>query len=177
MILNIVGHSYNSIYLADGRSLHEAAEQLFVKERADQVSNEPMDNYDHCVECGDGGELVLCDGCPGAYHAGELYLDKSLPARLVHPVACRGSYIATDLVTSGADCLLLDEIPEGDWFCPSCDETRSAAGILKKNDHRRRERGNCRVSSVAGAKERNPGRCSRLLKAAENVGGGCVLCR
>ncbi|KAL3696574.1 hypothetical protein R1sor_010650 [Riccia sorocarpa] len=54
---------YSSIYLDDGRSLHCAAIEL--SKRSDKA---PVDNVDLCRECGDGGELVLCSGCPGAYH-------------------------------------------------------------------------------------------------------------
>ncbi|KAG6554702.1 hypothetical protein Mapa_003721 [Marchantia paleacea] len=54
---------YSSIYLADGRSLHCAA--LALTKKLDET---PVENIDYCTECGDGGDLVLCDGCPGAYH-------------------------------------------------------------------------------------------------------------
>ncbi|BFI06614.1 hypothetical protein MPTK1_2g04330 [Marchantia polymorpha subsp. ruderalis] len=54
---------YSSIYLADGRSLHCAA--LALTKKLDET---PVENMDYCTECGDGGDLVLCDGCPGAFH-------------------------------------------------------------------------------------------------------------
>ncbi|KAL2643333.1 hypothetical protein R1flu_010920 [Riccia fluitans] len=54
---------YSSIYLDDGRSLHCAALEL--SKSSDKT---PVDNVDQCRECGDGGELVFCNGCPGAYH-------------------------------------------------------------------------------------------------------------
>ena len=44
-------------------------------------------NDDLCRVCSDGGELICCEGCPGAFHK---------------------------------ECVGLSEIPEGDWFCPTC---------------------------------------------------------
>ncbi|KAH9326064.1 hypothetical protein KI387_006242, partial [Taxus chinensis] len=52
---------YNSIYLSDGRSLHEVAVSLTSQRCVD-------DNEDTCTECGDGGDLLCCDGCPRAFH-------------------------------------------------------------------------------------------------------------
>ncbi|XP_057860467.2 uncharacterized protein LOC131069144 [Cryptomeria japonica] len=52
---------YNCIYLSDGRSLHEVAVSLTSQRCVD-------DNEDNCTECGDGGDLVCCDGCPRAFH-------------------------------------------------------------------------------------------------------------
>ncbi|CAM6090025.1 unnamed protein product [Calypogeia fissa] len=56
---------YSSIYLADGQSLHIVALALGQKKGGEET---PVENVDYCTECGDGGELVLCDSCPGAYH-------------------------------------------------------------------------------------------------------------
>lgn len=57
---------YNSIYLPDGQSLHEVALSLTSQRSLKAKSCD--ENEDICTECGDGGDLLLCDGCPRAFH-------------------------------------------------------------------------------------------------------------
>eukprot|EP00985_Skeletonema_marinoi_P000238 scaffold68_cov163-Skeletonema_marinoi.AAC.5 len=47
---------------------------------------------DYCEVCDDGGDLILCDGCPSAFH--------------IH-------------------CIKLSDIPEGKWYCPECQTTKT----------------------------------------------------
>jgi len=47
-------------------------------------------NFEACAECGHGGELICCEGCPHVYHP-----------------ACLGPFAPS------AD-------DDGDWFCPQC---------------------------------------------------------
>lgn len=54
---------YSNIYTSNGVSLHELAISLS-KER--KLSSEYND--DLCIICADGGRLLLCDGCPRAFH-------------------------------------------------------------------------------------------------------------
>lgn len=63
---------YTSIYLADGRSLHDAAQSLVVEQTVKQEGTTPtkIEHLDQCVECGDSADLLLCTGCPNAYHQG-----------------------------------------------------------------------------------------------------------
>ena len=51
-----------------------------------------------CTQCAMGGDLVCCDGCPKAFHI------DCVPA------------------------LMRDGVPDGDWFCPSCDAAQGAEG-------------------------------------------------
>lgn len=80
-ICNVSSCRYNAIFLPDGRSLKEAASQIFgshpspaeaglQQEKAQPVS--PDGNEDECAVCSDGGDLLLCDACPKAYHLGAL---------------------------------------------------------------------------------------------------------
>lgn len=66
---------YTSIYLADGRSLHDAAQSLVVEQTVKQegITRTKIDHLDQCIECGDTGDLQLCTGCPNAYHLGTLH--------------------------------------------------------------------------------------------------------
>lgn len=63
---------YTSIYLADGRSLHDAAQFFVVEQTVKQegLTSSMIEHLDQCVECGDSGDLQLCTGCPNAYHQG-----------------------------------------------------------------------------------------------------------
>lgn len=62
-------NAYLSMFLSNGQSLHEFALALAAKDQKSTDINNSRDNDDYCAECGDGGDLVLCDACPGAYHA------------------------------------------------------------------------------------------------------------
>lgn len=48
---------------------------LSLKELGTLVNSTYTDSHiSYCVQCRDGGELLCCDGCPAAYHAGCLGL-------------------------------------------------------------------------------------------------------
>ncbi|KAK3445476.1 hypothetical protein EUGRSUZ_A01604 [Eucalyptus grandis] len=54
---------YSNIYTSNGVSLHELAISL---SKGRKYSAKDNDNL--CIICADGGNLVLCDGCPRAFH-------------------------------------------------------------------------------------------------------------
>ncbi|XP_045786550.1 uncharacterized protein LOC123881847 [Trifolium pratense] len=81
------------IFLKDGRSLLDCMREVMQDHRAREVMEKPCnymfegENDNICSVCNYGGELILCDQCPSAFHK---------------------------------NCLNLEDIPDGDWFCPSC---------------------------------------------------------
>ncbi|KAL2317482.1 hypothetical protein Fmac_031358 [Flemingia macrophylla] len=81
------------IFLKDGRSLLDCMVKVMQDHRIKEDINRPCsdlcegENDNVCSVCHYGGELILCDQCPSAFHR---------------------------------TCLGLEDIPDGDWFCPSC---------------------------------------------------------
>ncbi|KAG2669946.1 hypothetical protein I3760_14G059900 [Carya illinoinensis] len=86
-----------SIFLEDGRTLLDCQMQLIRAKKFKTFTRKPHvrmkrsshqgENDSICTVCHYGGELILCDKCPSAFHK---------------------------------SCINLKDVPDGDWFCPSC---------------------------------------------------------
>ena len=74
-----------------------------------------------------------------------------------------------ECVTVFAECAGLSSIPEGDWYCPSCEG---------KGEHPKRK--STRSSGhlfAASVNEKQSDRCQRIVKVSKNAIGGCVICK
>lgn len=73
---------YRHIYASNGLTLHDIALSL-----ANGQNLTTGDSDDMCAVCGDGGDLILCNGCPRAFHAACLGLH-SVPESGWHCLNC-----------------------------------------------------------------------------------------
>ncbi|CAL5207132.1 unnamed protein product [Lathyrus oleraceus] len=74
---------YRHIYTSNGLTLHDIALSL-----ANGQNLTTGDSDDMCAICGDGGDLILCNGCPRAFHAACLGLH-TVPASGWHCLNCK----------------------------------------------------------------------------------------
>ncbi|XP_050498669.1 chromodomain-helicase-DNA-binding protein Mi-2 homolog isoform X1 [Diabrotica virgifera virgifera] len=117
------------------------------KTKSGKPEDENYEHQDYCEVCQQGGEIILCDTCPRAYHLVCLepeleeapegkwscpHCENEGPAEQdddEHQEFCRvckdgGELLCCDSCTSAyhTHCLNppLPEIPDGDWKCPRC---------------------------------------------------------
>ncbi|CAG9761101.1 unnamed protein product [Ceutorhynchus assimilis] len=117
------------------------------KRKTKQKDEEPYEHQDYCEVCQQGGEIILCDTCPRAYHLVclEPELDEAPEGKWScphcesegpadqdddeHQEFCRvckdgGELLCCDSCPSAyhTHCLNppLTDVPDGDWKCPRC---------------------------------------------------------
>ncbi|XP_010505340.1 PREDICTED: uncharacterized protein LOC104782177 isoform X1 [Camelina sativa] len=117
---------YRHIYISSGLSLHDIAMSL-----ANGHVITTGDSDDMCSICGDGGDLLLCAGCPQAFHTA---------------------------------CLKFQSMPEGTWYCSSCNDGPVSCKKATATD----PSSNLKAIVI---------RLTRVVKAPESEIGGCVFCR
>ncbi|XP_078427656.1 uncharacterized protein LOC144700125 [Wolffia australiana] len=126
---------YLNIYTSNGVSLHELSISLSKDKRFATSENDDL-----CGICADGGDLLLCDICPRAFHK---------------------------------ECVGLTSVPEGDWYCPYCQNRTQKE---KSSEHNENAIAAGRIAGVDPI-EQIIQRCIRIVKSPESDLGGCVLCR
>ncbi|XP_042054283.1 increased DNA methylation 1-like [Salvia splendens] len=88
---------YMYIYTSNGVSLHEFAVSLLKGRKCSS-----KDNDDLCIICADGGKLVLCDGCPRAFHK-ECASLSSIPRGKWYCTYCQNMFLREKFVEWNAN--------------------------------------------------------------------------
>ena len=91
-------NSYQRIYIMDGHWLHEVELSLTSQKNShERKLLDPSDNDDFCSECWYGGDLILCDGCPKAFHTCE-HLNLQLISYLLWFFLFKGRIVISQLL-------------------------------------------------------------------------------
>ena len=96
-------YSRPSSKLSFSRHFHQLSPPL--------TDDQDDENSDRCYACGDGGELLLCDGCPAAYH-----------------------YQCADPPLHKHDLKRIDN-----WYCPPCSVRRAREEQEEKEREKERQ--------------------------------------
>uniref|UniRef100_A0A8C1V302 Chromodomain helicase DNA binding protein 4a n=1 Tax=Cyprinus carpio TaxID=7962 RepID=A0A8C1V302_CYPCA len=104
--------SMNSVLVSNGsnsrssRSSTKKKAKKKTKKGDDDGDGYETDHQDYCEVCQQGGEIILCDTCPRAYHM--VCLDPDMEKAPEGTWSCP-HYGEED-----------NEIPNGEWICPRC---------------------------------------------------------
>ncbi|KAG6472333.1 hypothetical protein ZIOFF_069793 [Zingiber officinale] len=163
---------YNYIYTSNGVSLHELSVSL-AKDRKTIAS----DSDDLCSICADGGNLVLCDLCPRAFHKGRNGLS-NIGYRFGNRIVfIDNGGIGTNLCWTRemkkAKCIGLSSAPKGDWHCRYCQSLHQREKCLSSNKNA------IAAGRVAGVDpiEQIFKRCIRIVTTTLTDDSSCSLCR
>ncbi|UMM35871.1 hypothetical protein L5515_008295 [Caenorhabditis briggsae] len=92
----------------------EALEAARAAKKAKLEQGEEVENNDFCETCKVGGELVLCDTCPRAYHTG--CMDEDPP---------EGDWSCPHCIEHGPEVIKEEPTKQNDDFCKICKETEN----------------------------------------------------
>jgi hypothetical protein len=126
----------NAAMADDNAELAGLGFRAFTKKGVDDGETDDDENGDNdrCGVCGDGGDLLICDGCDTSYHLhcvnlsevpeGDWFCPECIEKDDDKCVVCNdgGVLILCDGCEDSyhIECAGLKEVPEGDWFCPKC---------------------------------------------------------
>ncbi|CAL2045343.1 unnamed protein product [Caenorhabditis brenneri] len=95
----------------------EALEAARAAKKAKLEQGEEVENNDYCEECKSGGELILCDTCPRAYHT--VCIDANMEE------APEGDWSCPHCMEHGPEIVKEEPAKQNDDFCKICKETEN----------------------------------------------------
>uniref|UniRef100_A0A663M373 Chromodomain-helicase-DNA-binding protein 4 n=1 Tax=Athene cunicularia TaxID=194338 RepID=A0A663M373_ATHCN len=124
--------SINSYSVSDGSTSRSSRSRKKLKagkkkKKGEEDSTVAVDGYetdhqDYCEVCQQGGEIILCDTCPRAYHM--VCLDPDMEKAPEGKWSCPHcekegiQWEAKEDNSEGEE--ILEDIPNGEWLCPRC---------------------------------------------------------